>query len=55
MQYGSHIRVWQGCYYRHDIYAGDGQVIHYKTEGILMSPLYEFEDGGIIEEVHHED
>jgi len=55
MQYGSHIRVWRGCYYHHGIYVGDGQVVHYKSEGIVMSPLYEFEDGGIIEEVHHEE
>jgi len=27
MQYGSHIRVWRGCYYYHGIIVGNGQVI----------------------------
>ena len=55
MKYGSHIKVWRGCYYHHGIYVGTGQVIHYKSHGITMSPIDEFSQGSPVEVVHHSD
>lgn len=53
MQYGSHIKVWRGCYYHHGIYVGTGQVIHYLSTGSVLTSLDEFSNGKEIEEVYH--
>ena len=41
MQYGSHIRVWRGCYYHHGVYVGDGKFVHASgsTVGVVISSL----------------
>lgn len=51
MKYGSHIKVWRGCYYHHGIYVGTGQVIHYKSHGIIMTSLDKFSQGAAVEVV----
>ena len=53
MQPGNHIKVWKGCYYHHGIYVGAGQVIHYKSHGIILTTLEEFSQGRSVEIVHH--
>ena len=53
MQYGNHIKVCRGIYYHHGIYVGNGQVIHYKSHGIVMTSLEEFSEGADIEVVYH--
>ena len=55
MKKGNHIKVWRGCYYHHGIYVGTGQVVHYKSHGIIMTSLDEFSKGKPVEIVHHSD
>ena len=59
MQYGSHIRVWRGCYYHHGIYVGNDEVVQFglpmdvyrdpKTVKVIKSPISEFLGGGFLE------
>ncbi|MFP4499723.1 MAG: lecithin retinol acyltransferase family protein [Candidatus Hydrogenedentota bacterium] len=64
MALGDHIRVkrWRGFYYHHGIDMGDGTVVHLSGEPLRVHlacvcqvPMEEFQDGGVIEVVPHEE